>query len=366
MHVALIIDQERLAQEQSMLNRLCIGLMAEGAQVTRIVPDVMPGENVGEGEQRVALAARIEAPMRVLPWMRRTRINQIAETLEKSAPDAFYAIGQGAWALGLELAKGIERPLLIDVCSAEQVKVAPRPRVSPRIAGYIAPCHAIAEMLRRRVDTSLVSMVPMGVSLPPGPRPILGQPDQAASLAILGSGRDMQAYEALLRGLSQVVQQIATMQIFVELRGPHEHAIWQRAEQLGLIGSISAIGEASVYRSLLVGCDLMLIPERLGELRSMMLEAMALGMPVIASRDDALDMLSDGETACFVSRPEPAEWSRQTLALLEDPAKARALGLRARQTVTTHHRSSDQVARLMETLERVQSGGPYRFSPARQ
>ena len=52
MHVALIFCEERLLHEHVMLNRLAIGLIAEGLRVTRIVPDLMEWEHVLLGEKR--------------------------------------------------------------------------------------------------------------------------------------------------------------------------------------------------------------------------------------------------------------------------------------------------------------------------
>src|SRR5688572_2055850 len=129
MHVAFIIDQERLEREQAMLNRLSIGLMVEGVQLTRIVPEAMTGDVIDEGEQRVALVARIEAPMSVLPWMRQARVNTIAEEMSRPLPDILYAVGEMAWTLGIDLGQRLERPVLLDVCSMAQAQSAPRLRV---------------------------------------------------------------------------------------------------------------------------------------------------------------------------------------------------------------------------------------------
>ncbi len=345
-----------------MLHRLCVGLIGEGVQVTRIVPDSIEFDSVDEGEQRVALAARIEAPMRVLPWMRHARANAIAEALGRKLPDVLYAVGERAWSLGADLATTLNRPCLIDVCSIVQAKAVPRPRGTSFPAGYLAPSQTIAKVLADRVDPGMVSMVPMGVPLPPEPRTILADTDRAAALAIIGSGRDLRAYEALLDGLARVVQQTRPVQVFIELRGPYDHEIWRHAQKLELLAFISAIEQASLYRSLLTRCDLLLMPERWGELRSLLLEAMALGVPVIASQDHTLDLLVDGQSAFLVPKTDPADWTQRILQVLSHPESARAIGLNARQAVATSHRSSDHVAKLIETLEKTISGGALRFT----
>jgi len=361
MHVALIVDEERLLHEHTTLNRLSIGLIGEGVQLTRIIPDLLPSQAVDTGEQRVALATKLQAPMKVLPWVRRERAERLLEALEKGLPDVLYALGNDAWSLGLDLARATNRPLVVDMWSAEQIRRAPRGRRAAAVAGYVAPTRPMAEALRQRVEPDLVCLVPPGVASPAAPRSILPDPDKAIALAIIGGGRDMPAYRALLGGLSRVVREMPQVQAFLELCGPHEHEIWRHAHDLELLQNVSAITDAAQHRSLLTRCDLLLMPERYGELRSIMLEAMACGMPVLAGDDPFLDMLVDGESAMIVPATEPDEWARQLTRLLTEPEAARAIGLAGRERIASHHRSSDHVSRLLETFERITSGGAYPF-----
>ncbi len=361
MHVAIIIDQERLSQEQSMLNRLCIGLITEGTPVTRIVPDCALPDSADKAEKRMALAKRIETPMRVLLWMRRARIDRIAEKVEKSPPDVLYAVGEQAWPLGMELGIALQRPVLIDVCSPRQAQVAPLVKRESAIAGYVACSAAIAGMLKQRVDASLVSVAPFGVAIPTEPREALPK-DEVPAMAVIGGARDVRAYEQMFEGMSQLVREGAGFHVFLELRGPLEHDVWRRAEKLDVLPFISAIGEASLYRSLLTRCHLLLMPERYGELRSLMLEAMALGIPIIARKDPAVDVLIEGATAMLIEQGTAAEWLDRLRGALREPEKANGVGESARRQVEAHHRSSDQVNRLLETLTRTCTGGTVKFA----
>jgi glycosyltransferase involved in cell wall biosynthesis len=206
----------------------------------------------------------------------------------------------------------------------------------------------------------MVSIAPMGVSTTRRPRNVLSHPDRPPAIAILGEARDMPAYSALLGGLSVVLKEHPALEVFIELRGPHEHDIWRQAERQALFGSISAIGSATQHRPLLMRCDVLLWPEHHGGLRSLLLEAMAAAIPVIASHDAALDMLRDGETARLVHRDDAEAWAEHLAGLLREPEQARALGRGGREHVVSHHQSSKQVLALLETLERV-SGRAYAF-----
>lgn len=353
MRVAMIIDAQRLAFEQRLLNRLGVGLMGEGVSLVRIVPEGLQPQSLDEGERRVALAPRLEAPMRVLPWMRGARVRRLAEALEDAPPDVLYLVGGETWTLGMDLAATLDRPLLIDISSSAMAHAAPRPQSCAFIAGYVAPCQGIAAHAIARFGENMVSVAPMGVSTNRRPRAVFANPDRSAAIGILGGAHEVPAYVALLTGLSEAIKDHPRVEVFLELRGAHEHEVWREVERHGLLGVVSPLGSAAQHRPLLSRCDVIAWPERRGELHSLLLEVMAAAIPVIAACDPSLDMLRDGETARLVKRDDGNEWAENLRAVLTSRESARALGQRGRAHVTAHHQSSEQVTRLLAVVERV-------------
>jgi len=364
MHVALIISEERLLHEHSMLNRLVIGLIDEGLRVTRIVPALMSWEHVLLGEQRIALASRLETDMKVLPWSRKRRATLLAAEMEKNPPDVIYAVGEGAWQAGMDLADFIERPVLLNVWNARLARRVPRGRHARMVGGYITPTKALREVLCQSIDPALVSAAPMGVALPSEPRPIFARPEASVAIAVVGGCRDVPAYRAMLGGLSRVNREYPQLQIFLELRGPHQHEIWRYGQKLRLLDRISTIHDASPHRRLLTQCDMMLLPERYGELYSIMLEAMGGGMVVIASHDPMIEMLQAEETARVASVDSPEEWAQLIRRTIQDPDGSRQLGLRARAVIGARHSTNIQAGTLIDVFDQVVSGGAYSFSDA--
>ena len=145
---------------------------------------------------------------------------------------------------------------------------------------------------------------------------------------------------------------------------PADHEIWRDVRRLDLLDIVSLLGTGSQLRSLLIQCDLIILPERYGELRSALLEAMSLELPIVASADAYLDVLIDEQTALLVPEPEPDAWAQPLGRLLSEPETARDLGEGARARIAAGHRSSDQVTALIACLERVVGGGRYAFPPA--
>lgn len=367
MHVVMIIDEERLAHEGPMLDRIGAGLIDEGIEVSRIVPDDLSAEQAEQIVSDVAFTAQLETPMSVPPWMRRVRAERLAADLVSAAPDVIQVVGRGAWKVGFELAREIDRPLAIDVWSLGLARRAPRGRSAARVGAYLVPTKPIAKAVRqRRVDRELVSLIPLGVIVPAQSRKVLANTSEQIALAIIGSGRDVAAYRALLTGLARLVRDFPQLHICLELRGPHAHHIWRHAQHLELLGHISAIPDAAPHAPLIASCDVLVIPERFGEIRSLVLETMAAGVPIIASEDPAFDALVSGETATIVRQPTAAQWATELRRLFLQPERARELGAAGRNLVTAHHRVQDQIAALVATFRKVLSGDVYAFAGTKQ
>jgi hypothetical protein len=357
MHVGLIIDDERLERERPMLNRLAIGLIGEGVRVTRIVPEADERSIRAREEQRIALATRVETPMRVLPWMRKKRVAALLETLEKAMPDVFVAIGEDAWQVGLDLTAAAERPLVINVWSAGQLGRLPRGRRFPQVAGYLASSGAIRDAIVTQTDPDLVTHVPMGVAFPASPKEVMVDQGRAVAIAAIGGARDVPAYRAMLSGLARIVRNDSGLQVFLELAGPNSHEIWRHAQRLEMLSQLSAVGDASKHRDLIAQCDLVLLPEQYGEPRSIVYECMAHGVAIVAAKDPLVDGLEHGVSAVVLDEPSADAWAREINRLLTDLDAAKQLSESAREYARRNHRSSDQVERLVQTLHRVAHSG---------
>ena len=102
-------------------------------------------------------------------------------------------------------------------------------------------------------------------------------------------------------------------------------------------------------------CDFIAIPSFYDGLPNVLVEAAALGVPLIASRVDGMaDVLTDGETAfLFDPGDEPrAAWALQRAARLE-PAEHERMASACRELARTTLDSGREIAGYVEALEQT-------------
>jgi glycosyltransferase involved in cell wall biosynthesis len=98
--------------------------------------------------------------------------------------------------------------------------------------------------------------------------------------------------------------------------------------------------------------DVVVLPTAGEGLPRALLEAMALGIPVVASRvGGTVDLVTDGVDGVLVPPRAPAAFARALAALLADPGRRAALGSAGRRTVREHF-TLDRTRRLTDAAYR--------------
>ncbi len=94
---------------------------------------------------------------------------------------------------------------------------------------------------------------------------------------------------------------------------------------------------------------------------TVILEAMAMGKPVICSRTQGqVDVIKDGVTGIFVPVGDPVALRRAMLDLWNDPERAKQMGQAGRAYIEKHHTLDDFCAKARTAIEASLDGRPAR------
>lgn len=109
--------------------------------------------------------------------------------------------------------------------------------------------------------------------------------------------------------------------------GPDRKRLVARVDALGLTQSIHFLGAIEEPETYLRAADVFVLPSIAEGMSNSLLEAMATGLPCIASEIGGnTDLLDDGATGLLVPPSDPRAWADAILRVLNTPSLAKSLG----------------------------------------
>ena len=154
----------------------------------------------------------------------------------------------------------------------------------------------------------------------------------------------------LIRAAGQIHRSSAETKIVVVGGGPLEKTLRQEAKKLGFERFFIMLGERTEARELLSLFDIFVLPSLWEGLPLVLLEAAAMGKPIVATGIDGVrEVIRDGETGLLVPPANPGRLAEAILRLLQDKALARKLGENARATIPP----SFTLSKMVEETEQL-------------
>lgn len=315
MHIALVVDPERLPFDGVAIERLAVAMAADTAQVTRIVP---PSAVEAQGSRLI--------PVRTLDFdgsilFRRSRLGALSSALAEQRPDVFVSFGARAFAACVELAGDMGAALIAMISTQDELTRTPLRRHLDLLDAVGVPTGPLAVRAARVVPPELVSVIPLGIGVPASPPPAAPQ-----SVAIAGSARDVGAYRAVFAALADVAPALPDLQVAIEFPPGHDTKLWGIAREYHIQSILNGVQRLEQIRPLALSCGVFMVPEPVHGTRTLLLEAMASGRTVLAMEDSMANYLIDDVTALLAKDRDPRTWTRMLTRALLEPQVAQALG----------------------------------------
>ncbi|CCO09272.1 N-acetyl-alpha-D-glucosaminyl L-malate synthase BshA [Desulforamulus hydrothermalis] len=189
------------------------------------------------------------------------------------------------------------------------------------------------------------------------------RPEAAVEKQQLTGGRDLLIHISNFRPLKRVLDVIRVFQLVCKQRpacllmigdGPEMPAAQELAASLGLHRDILFLGQQDTVAPLLAAADVMLLPSCCESFGLAALEALACGVPVVASRAGGLpEVVVHGQVGFLTAVGDLAEMARFTLLLLEDRALRQKMSAHARSRAVEKFNAAYWVAKYEQLYQTV-------------
>lgn len=177
---------------------------------------------------------------------------------------------------------------------------------------------------------------------------------RAPVVAMVGRLAPVKGADLFLWAAHRMLRVRPELRFLVVGDGPERAALEALARELGLDAGVRFLGHRDDLPDLLQIVDVVMIPSRHEGMPISLLEALALGKPVVAAAVGGIpEVMRDQEHGVLVAPENPLQLADACLALLAQPARARELGAHGRRRVLREFsatRLAEDVAALYHRL----------------
>jgi glycosyltransferase involved in cell wall biosynthesis len=305
-----------------------------------------------------SLVARLLFPLRVL-----YSLSYIALLLRRGRPDVINLHFAGtATAYALMVAKLFKIPLIVSLHGSD-VFILPEQYAlyhrlltlalrhataltasSPALLAYLCSHYA--------VETAKIDWMPNGLEATSftSDRSTTGEPAVEYRPYILAVARlvQLKAIDVAIRAFAQLRRKHPDHRFVIAGDGPEMASLQTLTVELQLQDSVVFLGlrPNDAIPALMVGCELLVLPSKSESFPLVLLEAMAAGRPIVATRVGGVpDAVVDGQCAILVPPEDPELLAGAMATLLDDAAmrqKFGEFGRRRAQEMFSMERIGDQ------------------------
>lgn len=171
----------------------------------------------------------------------------------------------------------------------------------------------------------------------------------AAQPVVAGVGRlhPQKDFSLFLDVAARIAERNAAVRFVIAGDGPESGPLREKAAALGLADRVRFAGHVSDMREIYASADALLLTSRYEGTPLTVLEAMAMRVPVVASRLDGIaEVITDGADGFLVPRGDVDAFADRVLALLADPALRKRITEAARKKVETTYSAANMTAQV--------------------
>lgn len=311
--------------------RLAENLPHRGLRVSVVCPDARMLDRDRRRELHIDELSQLDWPV----WGRVVRALLLRQLLH-DPPDLIHVQSRGALAPGMWLARRLQRPFLLTM--HDYLQPNERFFVDRRwCRQIIAVSESVREDLieRTRLPENLVTVIHSGVDRAADSDVLkIFEPNRVPVVGTAGPLEAVKGFPFFLAAAARVLATGREVEFLIAGAGPEESNLRRLARELGINDKVTFVPNLLDFDDALAAMDVFVLPSLQQGIGTIMLDAMAMGRPVIATRVGGVYCaVHDNETGLLVPPSNSQALADRIVELLDDRPKARAIGQAARDMV---------------------------------
>ncbi len=292
------------------------------------------------------------------------RIRALRRAVRQQAPDVVVSFGDQTNVLALLATIGLGVPVVISERTNPhrhdpgRIWRVARSLSYPLAGAIVVQNEHIATWARERIPRVSCWIISNPIALPCSPQPAARTEEPLRRIVTIGRLTSEKGCDVLLEAFARIAGELPQWTLRIIGEGPNRAALVEQARRLGLASRIEFTGVLVEPWAGIGELDLFVLPSRYEGEPNALLEAMAAGVPAIASR--ACGVLDNGRTGLVVPEDDPGALAQAIVQLARDRPLARRLALAAREKM-----ADQSPARILAEWDRVLSSVQQSSSKAR-
>lgn len=339
----LIASRRTIAEHRTFLQRLLVGLADESITTALVCPP-----DCDLGRMAPVPTDIFTHPPIDLPLMEHVGIESLVSQLERFRPTVLHCLCESRAALVRHLAQRLNVPYVLAINTL--VKRASRRSISlTHCTHIIVPARTIVASAAKAHFRCADRIRQVNPGTFAADEPVcFSDPLHLSSILVAHPLQHAGHFEGLFKAIRGLLADGHEFMVVIMGSGRAEGTLRKRLAEYGLAEVVTIVPPLNPLRSVLASADIFVQPQPIAAFSAVVLEALGLGMAVVACAGEVDDLIVPNQTALVIEPNDEASIRENLARLLSDHDFARGLAQRAQSYVADRYSVGAMVA---ETLE---------------
>ena len=159
-------------------------------------------------------------------------------------------------------------------------------------------------------------------------------------------------HDILVSAFARTCDELPHIKLLVVGRGPMRDTIERTVAKMKLESRVKFTGYRNDVQRLLIASDILALASRWESQPNVIMEAMAVGLPVVATRVGGVpELVDDGVSGLLVDSEDEAQFAAALVRLVRDAELRKKLGVNGRQNTASGHSVTEMVKQYQSLYE---------------